>query len=260
MEKYFEINEDNLNIKCKLYYKDINNIDDIIISCHGFGGSKENNASKKLAKHVLDHFDNIALITFDWPCHGKDVRQKLSLLDCNNYFNKVIDYSCRKFDIRDLYLNATSFGGYLALKYIRENENPFKKIVLRCPAVNMYDVLYNNILTDEDRKDLSKNKSVLSGFERKVRITPELIEDLKNYDITKWNYNDYSDDILIVHGQKDELVSVENVKNFCKKNDISFISIENTDHMFTNPILMKEYVLFASAFFLYESLKEKKKI
>ena len=260
MEKYFEINEDGFNIKCKLYYKDLNKIDDIIISCHGFGGSKENNASRKLAKNVLKSNDNIAVLTFDWPCHGKDVRQKLHLVDCNNYLNKVIDYTYKKYSVRDLYLNATSFGGYIVLKYIKENENPFKKIVLRCPAVNMYQVLNNKILTDEDKKELSKNKSILSGFERKIRITPELLEELKTYDVTRWNYYDYSDKILIVQGNKDELVNPNDVKDFCSINEIDYISLDDTDHMFTNPNKMYEFVLYATEFMLDESLSKAKSL
>ena len=254
MEKYFEINENNLSIKCKLYYNDLNNINDVIISCHGFGGSKENNATKKLAENILDKYDDMAVLAFDWPCHGKDVRQKLSLIDCNNYLNKVVDYTLNKY-ARDLYLNATSFGGYLTLKYILENENPFKKIVLRCPAVNMYEILNNNILTDEDRYNLLKGKSVLSGFERKIRITPELIEELQNYDITKWNYNDYAKDILIVHGTNDQLVPIDKVREFAKVNEIDFIDVEGADHMFTNRAKMHEFVLYASEFFFDESLK-----
>lgn len=260
MEKYFEINEDNISVKCKLYYKDLNNINDIIISCHGFGGSKENNATKKLAQNIFDKYDDIAVLTFDWPCHGKDVRQKLNLMDCNNYLNKVIDYSYRRFSARDLYLNATSFGGYLTLKYILENENPFKKIVLRCPAVNMYEVLNNNILTEEDRHELSKGKSVLSGFERKIRITPEFLEDLKINDITKWNYEIFGNKILIAHGTNDTLVPINATRSFSEKNGIDFIDIDGADHMFTSPVKMHEFVLYATEFLLDESLNKNKNL
>ena len=97
MEKYFEINENNLSIKCKIYCNDVRNVKNVIVSCHGFGGSKENAASKKLADKVLASYDDTAVITFDWPCHGKDVRQKLSLTDCNNYMATVLNYICSTF-------------------------------------------------------------------------------------------------------------------------------------------------------------------
>lgn len=92
MEKYFEINNNGISIKCKIYCNDIRNVKDVVISCHGFGGSKENMASKKLAKKLMEIQNDIAVIVFDWPCHGKDVRQKIYLSDCNNYLNTLIDF------------------------------------------------------------------------------------------------------------------------------------------------------------------------
>lgn len=248
MEKYFDINEDGLSIKCKMYCSNPRNFQNVVISCHGFGGSKENNASKKLAQHILENRSDIAVISFDWPCHGKDVRQKLHLFDCDKYFNKVIDYVKKSFNPEDLYLNATSFGGYLSLKYIKEHGSPFTKMAFRCPAVNMKDVLYNNILLDEDRIQLSKGKDVISGFERKIRISPNLIKELIDNDITKWDFREYADDILIVHGTKDELVSFDVVKSFADQNGIGFVDIEGADHMFTNPARLTEATEFMTDF------------
>ena len=256
MEKYFEINDNGLSIKCKIYCKDIRAINNIIISCHGFGGSKENTASKKLASKVLEKYDNIGVVTFDWPCHGKDVRQKLHLVDCNNYMSAVINHICSKYSVDNLYCNATSFGGYLTLKYIKENGNPFKKIILRCPAVNMGNVLYNNILTDLDREQLSKRKDVIAGFERKIRITPQLMQDLVENDITKYDYRDYSDCILIMHGTADELIPHDVVKHFAEMNSIDFISIAGADHMFQKPAAINEAIEYSTEFLFDESLKQ----
>ena len=46
--KYFEINFEGINVKCKIYSPDPSNIKNVIISCHGYGGSKENKASYSL--------------------------------------------------------------------------------------------------------------------------------------------------------------------------------------------------------------------
>ncbi len=179
MEKYFDINEDKINIKCKMYCNDIKNINRILISCHGFGGSKENNASKKLSEEILNKYDDIAILTFDWPCHGTDVRKKISLVDCDIYYKKVIEYAKKRFNTDEIYLNATSFGGYLSLKYIHEHGSPFKRIILRCPAVTMLNVLNNNILTDENKELLSKNKNIEFRFDRKFIITKDFLNELE---------------------------------------------------------------------------------
>lgn len=53
-------------------------------------------------------------------------------------------------------INATSFGAFLVLKYIFENGNPYEKTVLRSPAVNMYNVVCNSLITPEISEKLSK--------------------------------------------------------------------------------------------------------
>ena len=232
MIKYFDISEDKLNIKCKLYYNNLQKIKKVLISCHGFGGSKENNASKKLSEEILDRYDDICILTFDWPCHGTDVRKRLSLKDCNDYYEKVIDYVRRRFNTDLLYLNATSFGGYLSLKYLHEHENPFKRIILRCPAVTMYNVLSKNILTEEDKLNLSKNKDIEFGFDRKFLITSDFINDLKDNNILDFDYKKYKEIMHIYHGTEDELVPIEDVRYFCNKNELYFVEVEGADHRF----------------------------
>ena len=41
-EKYFDIVGSGYSVQCKLYCADANAINQLILSCHGFGGSKEN--------------------------------------------------------------------------------------------------------------------------------------------------------------------------------------------------------------------------
>ena len=126
--KYFEINNSGNTIKCKLYFNEGSNIEDVVVCCHGFAGSKENNGGAKLSENLLSSNDNVAVLAFDWPCHGKDVRQKLSLTDCNNYLYLVIEYIKNVLNVENISCFATSFGGYLTLKYIYENGNPFGNV------------------------------------------------------------------------------------------------------------------------------------
>ena len=115
MEKYFEVNDVGLNIKCKIYYNDIRNIKNVVLSCHGFGGNKENSATKKIAEELLPKYKDLAVISFDLPCHGKDIKQKLNLQDCDDYFDSMINYLKNNLHVNDIYGQATSFGGYLML-------------------------------------------------------------------------------------------------------------------------------------------------
>lgn len=96
----------------------------------------------------------------------------------------------------------------------------------------MYEVLTKAIMTDENRKDIRKSKTALVGFDRKVEINKEFIEDLTQKDITKRHFRKQADSILILHGTEDEIVPIEKVRLFAERNGICFIPVEGADHRF----------------------------
>ncbi len=235
MIKYFNINQKGFSIRCKLYCDNPRTIQEIIIFCHGFSGFKDNKFAEKIAERSQKKHRERALLIFDLPCHGDDARNKLLLKDCLVYLDIVVHYARENFKAQQLYGCGTSFGGYLLLKYIAENDNPFTKIALRCPAVNMYETTTNALMVTENLKTIQKGKPVLLGFDRKVKVTKDFIDDLKKSDITQNNYHSYSDNMLIVQGNKDEVVSYEVVKTFAENNGIPLETVQNADHRFSDP-------------------------
>ncbi len=225
IEKKFEVNSNKNNIKCKIYENNLRNINHIILSIHGFGGNKDNSVTRKLAEDLIERYDDVAVISFDLPCHGNDVKQKIDLNDCDNYLDIMVNYIHEKENVNDIYVQATSFGGYLVLKYISEHNNPFTKIALRCPAINMYNLMLERILTKEQLLELAKRKDVECGKDRKIKITDNFLLQLKENNILKRDYIDQSESILIMHGTKDELIDFEIDRKFCDDNIIEFIPI-----------------------------------
>lgn len=65
-------------------------------------------------------------------------------------------------------------------------------IAMRSPAVNMYDVLCS-LLTDTDHVQLAKGKDVLMGFDRKIAVSPAVLAELKEEDITAFDYSGIAD-------------------------------------------------------------------
>lgn len=250
MEKYFEINQDGQNIRCKLYYVNLSEIRKVILFGHGFAGHKDNGAAQKFAGRVLSKYKSAAVAIFNMPCHGDDVKKKMVLRDCMTYLDIAVAYLKNQLGAEEIYSYATSFGGYLILKYINEYGNPFRKIALRCPAVDMYDVLTRTIMKSDEYDRLLKGKNVQVGFDRKIEINPQFLADLKESDIRKNSYLDYADDILILHGTKDEVVPFEDSLKFAEENVIDFIPVENADHRFMDPkcmeIATKEVLSFFS--------------
>lgn len=242
MHRYFEINESGHNIRCKLYCQDPKAIRRIVLFCHGFGGHKDNGAAEKFAERLTSKYKGAAMVTFNWPSHGDDVKKKLCLEDCSAYLSLVVSHIRQKYQTDDLYCYATSFGGYLALKYINEQGNPFRKIALRCPAVNMYDVLTATIMTSDDLPKLQKGKDIPVGFDRKILIGLPFLEQLRTHDIQTLDFLDYAEDILILHGTADEIVPMEASRAFAENNLIEFLPVSGADHRFRDPAKMEQAI------------------
>lgn len=249
MNKYFEINENGHNIRCKLYYSKGQEIRKIILWCHGFAGHMDTTAAEKFADKLLTKYKGIATVVFNWPCHGNDVKKKLVLDDCLTYLELVTEYVKKQFQTDEIYAYATSFGGYLVLKYVADRGNPFRKIALRCPAVNMYEVMSETLMKAEDHDKLRKNKNISVGFDRKIEINPQFLEDLKNADIRETEYLDWAEDMLIIHGTKDELIPFEQTAAFADRNIIEFVPVEGADHRFQNPLHMETATKAVISFF-----------
>ena len=240
MERYFEINEKGHNIRCKLYCSDLQDIRKIVVFAHGFGGHKDNSAAEKFAQRMTGKYRGTALVTFNWPCHGDDVKKKLTLEDCTTYLAMVVDFLRNKYDQAEFYAYGTSFGGYLMLKFIAEQGSPFRKIALRCPAVNMYDVLAHTIMANGDFEKLRKGKEISVGFDRKVPVSPRFLEELQVHDIRKLDFLDWAEDLLVLHGTADEIVPFDETQKFCEEQLIEFVSIEGADHRFRDPKKMDQ--------------------
>ena len=238
MQKYFDINESGYSVRCKLYCSSVNEVKRAVIFGHGFGGHKDNKAAEKFASKIISKHKDIGVITFNWPCHGDDARKNLLLSECDTYLTLVIGYVKKWFGTDEIYGYATSFGGYLFLKYIAEHGNSFRKIALRCPSINMYTTITNRLMTADDMEKIRKNKPVLVGFDRKVKIGRQFLEDLKASEISEIDFMDCADDTLILHVIKDEVIPFSDSAAFADKNVIEFIPVPNADHRFTDPKTM----------------------
>ena len=248
IDNYFEINARGNNIRCKAYCREKGAHEKAVIFCTGFAGHKDNGAANRFAEKLLSKKDAVVVV-FNWPAHGDDVKKKLTLADCDTYLELVIQEVRTKFSVRELYAYATSFGGYLVLKYISEHENPFQKIALRCPAVDMYDVLVRSIMKNDEYDRIMKGKDVQVGFDRKIIVTRSLLEELKANDIRQRDFLEYAESILILHGTADEVVPFDDGRMFAENHLIEFIPVENADHRFQNPTHMSLANKHAMEFF-----------
>lgn len=250
MQRYFSVNAGGSSIRCKLYYgQEPRTITRMVVFVHGFGGHKDNGAAEKFAQRVLSKYKSIGIVTFDLPCHGEDVKKKLSLGDCLAYLEYVVAHLRETYPVEELYAYATSFGAYLTLMYLAQNGNPFRKIALQCPAVNMYPILTEKILTSQELAQLEKGKAAPVGFDRKVPVTREFLEELRCHDVQALDLLDYAEDILLIQGTEDEIVAYDTVWNFSQEQLIEFVPVPGADHRFRANGTMEQAIKAILAFF-----------
>ncbi len=254
MEKYFDLHSADFSIRCKMYFagkaeipagrnesadSSVRAFRRIVLFCHGFAGHRDNAMAQKLAGRILEKHDDTALLIFNWPGHGDDAHAGISLEDCDAYLGTVLNYIQNTLRPEILDASATSFGGYLVLKYISDHGiNPFRRICLRCPAVVMYRVLTETILTQKELQILAEGGEVPSGFDRKTMLSSAFLDSLRDSDITIRDFRPYADSMYIAQGTEDELVPYEAVRSFALKNGIGMVSVEGADHRFLNPAKM----------------------
>lgn len=239
MEKYFDLNVPDASIRCKLYYeKDPRHLTHVVVATYGFGGNKDNHAVQKFAERITTKYKGYGVICFDWPAHGADAQSHLSIPLCISYLNQVASCARNEWHPEKLFNYGSSLGAYVVLRDLHETgQNPFDRIALRCAAIRMYDSLARGISPAEWHQ-LEKGKSIVRGFDRKIRISQDFLEDLKTHDISQYDYLDFADDILMIHGTKDEMAPFPDASAFSDQNVIELIPVENADHPFSNPASM----------------------
>lgn len=242
--------ENNYDIELIEYLpKDIEKINECVIACHGFGSNKKSGTIKKLAEKLNN--DNILVVSFDFPGHGTSNTEGefLTIENCVKDLIDVEKYIKNKYKDIIISVFASSFGGYITINRIIEETSNFKAIVLRCPAVNMYETFCDKILNLDGYSvsDLDSN-NVEIGFDRKIKLNKYFIEDLKVHNVYELYLNqDRKNKMLILQGNQDELVSYKDVCAFSEldKENIELKIIDGAGHRFNELGQSEEVIQYA---------------
>lgn len=235
------VSRNGYNVSCRLYYEDKKAIGGVVLFGHGFGGHKDNRAAERFAQRALDKL-KLCTVTFNWPCHGDDVRKKLRLGDCDGYLTAVIEDIRERYGAPRLFGYATSFGGFLFLKYMLDHGSPFLRLALRCPAVDLYRIQTERIIAPEELERLEKGKEAVVGFDRKVALDKAYLDEIRAVDLLHEDFTPWMDDVLLLHGTKDEIVPLDMVRRFADDQLMELVPIENADHRFQDPRAMDEAI------------------
>jgi|TARA_B100001971_G_C18136460_1_gene507886 esterase/lipase len=202
-----------------------------VLILHAFTGKKENKTINYLAKNLPS--EGYTTIQFDFSGHGKsegnmeDATVSKQLKDIQAIIKEVEG---------ELIVVGNSFSVITALAFSRINK--VKGLILLCGRAKYLD--YINGLVKEDGK-----YKIFEGF----YIGENFVEDYKKYDPLKL-IESVDVPVLIVHGEKDEVVPLEEAKLFYNKTKMGELKvIENADHRFID-VKFKEEVLESVISFL----------
>ena len=218
------------------YYIDVNEyipekLNKNIIAVHGFGGDKNSNVIVALANELNKY--NIGIVSFDFPGHGKSTvdGKFFTVSNSINDLNSVEEYILQKYNV-PIGIFATSYGSYITLLNIGKNIKQYSDVILRCPAIDMYNIFRKNILTITD-EEFKTNGFCELGYDRKINITFEYYEELKNNNIQEIIKNLYLP-ITIIHGTEDDMAPIDDSIKFQNKFN-KFVTLEKVygaDHRF----------------------------
>lgn len=191
-----------------------------VLALHGFGGSKESVAISGLADRLCGAGCMIAAP--DLPHHGERLTRgdELSVDKCVAEISEVHDWLRSGF--RDVCAFSTSFGCFCLMRWIEERgENPFARVVLRTPALNMAASMLR--LARYMRRDFSEDAARRDGFcytfgDNRMCVPYSFYEACARLNPIRRNDFLNTDSTLLIYSEKDELVAAEDTAEFLRLN------------------------------------------
>ena len=198
-----------------------NNLKGIIIYCHGLG------SNKTWAIRFYDKLlaNNFGVYAFDFPGHGEDKTDffLFTLNRCINYLNEVISYVTTKYEV-PIFLFGCSFGGYVILNRLLENKLDIQKTILMCPAINFCEIMENKTGISDNYFNTNEYMPLYNN----IKIYKNSYDEFKKKD--KKIKSSTFENIAIIQGALDKTVAYEDIKKFCKKNNLELYTIEKGKH------------------------------
>lgn len=225
-------NSEGEKIACEINLsQNSNNHKPTIFILHAFTGKKENQTINYLAKNLPEL--GYSTIQFDFSGHGES-EGKLEEATISKQLNdiKSVLEQIKNINLTNLVIIGNSFSIIPALAFSKKNIN-VKGLVLLSGRAKYLEYI------DTLEKINGKYKLFADKF-----ITEDFVEDYKMYDPLKIIKN-LDIPILIIHGDKDEIVSVNNAKLFYNNSPANkkFLKIiHGADHRYSD-IKLKEEVL-----------------
>lgn len=229
MEQSLILSRAGWEIPCTVAFSDP--VRRIVLGVHGFCGSKDDQIQQDLAEEMT--LFSAASFRFDFPAHGESPHDALTLDGCRETLLAVAQHARERFpQVEDLCIFATGFGAYVTLVTLpRLLELPGRlRLVLQTPSVRMDETLL--AMTGLTRETFWALDRFRVPSPRPLEVTYHFYEELRQTNAM----THCPIPMLILQGQADDFIRLEDVKLFHQLNeDSQMLVIPGVSHRFLEP-------------------------
>ena len=228
MEKHFLLTHGNSKTPVILQVPDGMPVQRVVLGVHGIGGSSQDPIQSGIAEEMA--MFSCASVRFDFPCHGENPTNIMSVAGCVESLMAVAGWIRQSFPhVEDLCIFASGFGAYITLVALeRLIALPGKvKLVVQTPSVMMHNTFLamRGITLDQLKQEGKTTFRVNRPFDGTYGFYKELAENLVL--VTQ------PIPMLILHGEEDAYIRMEDIQNFRRINeDSKLVIIPGTSHRF----------------------------
>lgn len=231
MEQRFTISCGDMETPCLLLEPDYGALRRIVLGVHGLGGSMHDPIQDSIAEE-MELFGSVVL-RFDFPAHGENEEDVLSLQSCVDTLVGVARYARERYPkLEDLCIFATDFGAYVTLCAMQQLlELPGRlRLVVQTPSLHMDQTVLT--MANVSPVTLEATEWTVLKAPRPVGITYDFYEELRDNIVLAA----YPIPFLILHGECDHCVPRAEVQELHNLNEGSkLVLIPGVGHLFQEP-------------------------
>lgn len=197
--------------------------DKVIIGIHGYFSNKEDSHMEVVAKKSIEK--GYCLLSIDLPEHGERQESDYKCYPWNGKedLEAVYDYVYNNIS-KNISIFACSLGAYFSLLSYKDMK--ITKVFLLSPVVNMKKIIDNMMFySGVDAERLKKEKVI--PVDNGPALEWEYYNYVKQNPVDSWNKETF-----ILHGSKDVLSELSEIKEFAKKEYIHLTEHFSAEHFF----------------------------
>tara|TARA_Y100000310_G_scaffold345354_2_gene464087 strand:- start:3533 stop:4291 length:759 start_codon:yes stop_codon:yes gene_type:complete len=218
----------------------------VIILCHGFNSSKESSTNTTLER--IFNQKRIATFRLDFFGHGESEGEfeNITITEAVDDILKTIEYLKQQGFLK-IGLVGSSFGGIASIMAASKTKELFV-LALKAPVSNYLERDLHKKSKEELEQWKENGYTMYQGRSGERRLNYSFFEDFKGndgYEVAK----QIKIPTIIVHGDKDESVPVEQSKKIVEIFEKGKLEIiKNADHGFSKPEDFEEMIRLISEF------------